>query len=1387
MNYLAMIFKLLGGGVTGYITNDLAIKMLFRKYGPFGGVILETKDEFIENISQLVERDIINYQTIEQELSKKEFKQAFQATVSDLLERYLYQNTENIQWSKIPKLDESLENISNFYDQKRSGFITEFLDILAENILVEELLSVEQLEQLLNLSFDLFTNTLAESKVVDNLLDDIYNTNSTEELVEFIPATIFKTLAINLEDSTRGFHVRLKDKFEASIDENIEKLYSELSISDILAEIEEKVKAKSLAEILGEKQVDDISNQLLLRVIEFFKSAEGKRLIYNFLEGALELLKQIDLPILSLLSEDIKENLEKFMYKQLPYLVEEGVRWIRANQQEIEELIEESIDEVLEKGSGVKNWIKGQIKESLGNIARRFQLIDKLLLSLEDDSDIKTLSRELSHQIINYIKDNSIKDIIDYLESRDLIRIQNLVKLIDRNIDRYLDGIDLSGFDRLFEISLGEIININLAQYFDDNIKDNLIEKFKEDFLFTPQLTEILQRELFQQIIKVAQLKLAELIDEESLEASLPLIKGKIIGYLRENHEIIITKVREEVEAFVKGKSFSELFTDKLKEELVNNLGDKSSNYLKESLSGLQEQRITELYDRLNQQEDVVQRITALILELVNKNLPLMLEGKVKGAVADNLYKLEDKQVQDVVEGFMGKELKPITQLGALLGIIAALILYLIQGSINLSQLGWLNFILSTFTYGFVGYFTNVLALRMIFRPYSEKKLLGQRVPFTPGVVAKNKPRFADSMGKFVDEQLLNGESINKLFKDNRVKIEDDLKSLFAKDNYLILNKLLVKNRGLISEKVFISLLNVLKFNGDDLVNKLLNQLKEIDILEVDLSLLEAKLASKLETILLESEDILTERLFQFINNKNSLKEFLPESLKVRIIELLKEVVDNELTELVALIDNPDKIQQLLTEYSPKFDELIEEKLMELIPSSHQKALKDFIVEYSLEKFKSTEIRQQSASLIENNIFKKINPEDRIKDLFNGKLMNPLYDNMDFIINNFFNKGIRYLQYQKRFIKDMALEVVEEEFAREQISGIGGLITGYFKRGVYNLTDTAETIESIIDNLIDEKLPEFIKLKEQEIVKLVNRFLDKVGDRRLKEIGIDLDSAALMSLVDKLLANENLVNSLSVLVARVVDSILELKLKSVSRIMAIDDISDMLEFFTDEIDVFSNSLSSNLRNKEGVIKENLLVLFSEILDRLILSLPLNQLAVNISRGELKKVVNKIIETIHSTPTFEENLSIFMKDIIAKLAEKNIDKILNFDYLAADIKKLLARMIDDGELRYQLLIFIKKVIEEILAELNSMLESDTKGFCFEIILASSLDSLESHFLELLTALNIKEVTELEVNQMSSQDIEDLFNSFAGRYFRRLEAYGWMGSVVGVFTELLSIIL
>ena len=75
MNLSKEILFLLQGGagaVSGYITNKYAVNMLFKEYTPFkpilpfkfGGVIKNRKEQFIEEISELVERDIINSDTI---------------------------------------------------------------------------------------------------------------------------------------------------------------------------------------------------------------------------------------------------------------------------------------------------------------------------------------------------------------------------------------------------------------------------------------------------------------------------------------------------------------------------------------------------------------------------------------------------------------------------------------------------------------------------------------------------------------------------------------------------------------------------------------------------------------------------------------------------------------------------------------------------------------------------------------------------------------------------------------------------------------------------------------------------------------------------------------------------------------------------------------------------------------------------------------------------------------------------------------------------------------------------------------------------------------------------------------------------------------------------
>lgn len=75
-----------------------------------------------------------------------------------------------------------------------------------------------------------------------------------------------------------------------------------------------------------------------------------------------------------------------------------------------------------------------------------------------------------------------------------------------------------------------------------------------------------------------------------------------------------------------------------------------------------------------------------------------------------------------------------------------------------------------------IGYFTNWLAIKMLFRPYTEKKLFGCTLPFTPGLVPKEKERIAKALGDAVGGQLLTSDTIiESLTKENVLESIDSL------------------------------------------------------------------------------------------------------------------------------------------------------------------------------------------------------------------------------------------------------------------------------------------------------------------------------------------------------------------------------------------------------------------------------------------------------------------------------------------------------------------------------------------------------------------------------------------------------------------------------------
>jgi len=57
-----------------------------------------------------------------------------------------------------------------------------------------------------------------------------------------------------------------------------------------------------------------------------------------------------------------------------------------------------------------------------------------------------------------------------------------------------------------------------------------------------------------------------------------------------------------------------------------------------------------------------------------------------------------------------------------------------------------------------IAYVTNVIAIRMLFRPLKEIRVLGIKVPFTPGVLPRQREKLALSFGAMVERELITAD-----------------------------------------------------------------------------------------------------------------------------------------------------------------------------------------------------------------------------------------------------------------------------------------------------------------------------------------------------------------------------------------------------------------------------------------------------------------------------------------------------------------------------------------------------------------------------------------------------------------------------------------------------
>ncbi len=81
-----------------------------------------------------------------------------------------------------------------------------------------------------------------------------------------------------------------------------------------------------------------------------------------------------------------------------------------------------------------------------------------------------------------------------------------------------------------------------------------------------------------------------------------------------------------------------------------------------------------------------------------------------------------------------------------------------------------LNMIAGPLIGAVIGYVTNYIAVKMLFRPLHKVKILNFTLPFTPGIIPKRKDKLGQALGETIGNNLLTKEDLEKVLLSDNMK-----------------------------------------------------------------------------------------------------------------------------------------------------------------------------------------------------------------------------------------------------------------------------------------------------------------------------------------------------------------------------------------------------------------------------------------------------------------------------------------------------------------------------------------------------------------------------------------------------------------------------------------
>lgn len=458
-----------------------------------------------------------------------------------------------------------------------------------------------------------------------------------------------------------------------------------------------------------------------------------------------------------------------------------------------------------------------------------------------------------------------------------------------------------------------------------------------------------------------------------------------------------------------------------------------------------------------------------------------------------------------------------------------------------------------------IGYITNWLAIKMLFRPREAKYIFGMKLPFTPGLIPKEKSRIANKVGETVGTHLLNSDSLSKALKDDKIKakfnevakekinqvinsnstLEESLKNTLG-ENYYALKGNMIDN---IAKTILESIQeeefkNKVKFYIVDSIKERLNKNPEKIIDFINSNKFREVIINTLEEE--KTRDIIGKALLKEVKTLGkedlTIEEVIPENIKPYIEEYVKSQKDTLVDIIKNLLRDDEvsyKIKSAINDNIPSIvsmflsGDVIYGKLVSLVDKSlSEEENKEYICDAAL-AFVHESMKKKVSDVINNvgeeklevisdalgdKISKKLNTEENIDSIIsklNCKISS--FNSYEEIIKVLFN------DYENILIDNID-SMISQIVNNNQLSGeISKIIEKVFDKFLqnslndicYNKQNLENSIMSILDNLYND----FVENKSAKVLEIVD--ISSIVEEQINAFEVDYAEEIIIGIANK--------------------------------------------------------------------------------------------------------------------------------------------------------------------------------------------------------------------------------------------------------------------------------